>query len=71
MHMEIEQVSPRKPNFLLILILFCVALVILFVLAYLFIDFDGKHLIFRHHTAHPTSQLVLPARPAPTRITLA
>jgi hypothetical protein len=64
--MEIEQVSPKKPNFLLILILFCVALLLLFVVAYFFIDFDGKHLTFRHHAAHPTSRLVLPSLPAPT-----
>lgn len=58
--MEIEQIDPKKPNFTLILILFCVSLLVIILLAYLFVDFDGKHLTFRHHRAHPTSQLLLP-----------
>ncbi len=68
--MEIEQLPPKQPNFLLILILFCASLLVLFVLAYFFISFDGKHLIFRHHSAHPTSQLVLPFHSSPTTTAL-
>jgi hypothetical protein len=59
--MEIEQVSPNKPNFLLVVVLSGVVLIGLFILAYLFIDFDGNHLTFRHHHAHPTSRYVLPS----------
>jgi hypothetical protein len=59
--MEIEQTRPNKPNFLLIVILFCATILIVFVLAYFFVDFDGGHLTFRHHRAHPTSQLLLPS----------
>jgi hypothetical protein len=59
--MELEQTRPNKPNFLLILVLFCVTILIIFVLAYFFVDFEGGHLTFRHHRAHPTSQLILPA----------
>ncbi|HSY34323.1 MAG TPA: hypothetical protein VK814_01100 [Acidobacteriaceae bacterium] len=59
--MEIEQRPPNQPNFLLVVILFGVALIVIFILAWLFIRFDGKHLTFRHHPAHPTSQLILPA----------
>jgi flagellar basal body-associated protein FliL len=59
--MEIEQIKPKKPNFLLIVILFCVTILVVFVLAYFFVDYEGGHLRFRHHTQHPTSQLVLPA----------
>lgn len=59
--MEIEQLPPEKPKFLLILILACAAILVLFVIAWSFVRFDGGHLGFRHHTAHPTSQLVLPA----------
>jgi hypothetical protein len=62
--MEIEQLPPKQPNFLLILVLASVTLLLLFVLAYLFVDFDGGHLTFHHH-AHPTSQLVLPANSTP------
>jgi hypothetical protein len=59
--MEIEQTSPNQPNFLLVVILACVTILVCFVLAYLFLDFEGGHIRFRHHHAHPTSQLVLPA----------
>jgi hypothetical protein len=59
--MEIEQLPPKQPNFLLIVVLSCITLLVLFVLAYLFIDFDGGRLTFPHHHAHPTAQLALPA----------
>jgi len=59
--MEIEQTSPKQPNFLLVVILFGVTILVVFVLALFFVHFDGKHLTFRHHPAHPTSHLVLPA----------
>jgi hypothetical protein len=60
--MDIEQKLPNKPNFLLIVGLFCVTILVIFVLAYFFVDFDGKHLTFHHHRAHPTSELVMPGR---------
>ncbi|MGA7159079.1 MAG: hypothetical protein WBY53_19695 [Acidobacteriaceae bacterium] len=59
--MEIEQRPPEQPNFLMIVILFCVTIVVIFVLAILFIHVHRKHLGFPDHHAHPTSQLVLPA----------
>jgi hypothetical protein len=62
--MEIEQLPPNKPNFLLILALFGATILVIFVLAYFFVDFDGGHLSFRHHGKHPTSQLVLPQAPS-------
>jgi hypothetical protein len=58
--MEIEQKLPNGPNFFLIVILFCVTILIIFGLALFFVHFDGKHLTFRHHSAHPTSQSVYP-----------
>jgi hypothetical protein len=67
--MEIEQLPPKQPNFLLIVILFGVTLLVVFVLAYYFISFDGKHLTFHHHHAQPTSQLVLPIHTAPSTLT--
>jgi hypothetical protein len=57
---DIEQISPKQPNFGLVVGLSCATLLIIFVLALFFVHFDGKHLTFRHHTAHPTSQLVFP-----------
>jgi hypothetical protein len=59
--MEIEQVAPKRPNFALILILFCVTLLVILALAYLFLHSDRSHLDLRHHSAHPTSRLVVPA----------
>jgi hypothetical protein len=59
--MDIEQVNPQKPNFILILALFCVTILAIFVLAYFFIDFEGGHLTFKHHQRHPTSMLVMPS----------
>ncbi len=69
--MEIEQLPPKQPNFLLVVLLFGGALIVIFILALFFLRFDGKHLTFRHRQAHPTSQLVLPntATPAPTNPT--
>jgi len=61
--MEIEQTRPNKPNFLLIVILFCATILVIFVLAYFFVDFEGGHLTFKSRRAHPTSQLILPAAP--------
>ncbi len=58
--MEIEQTLPKKPNFLLVLGLFCVTILVVFALALTFLKMDGGHLTLRHHTKHPTSQLALP-----------
>jgi len=62
--MEIEQRDPEQPNFLLVVILFGATLLVVFVLALIFLRFDGKHITFRHRRAHPTSQLVYPFPPA-------
>jgi hypothetical protein len=67
--MEIEQLPPKQPSFLLVVILFCVTLLVVFVLAVLFVRFDGKHLTFQHHHAHPTSQLILPTHTGPSVLT--
>jgi hypothetical protein len=65
--MEIEQVAPKKPNFLLVLILFGAALLVIFLLALIFLHFDKRHLGLRHKDAHPTSVLVLPWPTLPAR----
>ncbi len=58
--MEIEQTLPKKPNFLLILGLFCVTILVVFALALTFLEVDKGHLGLRHHDRHPTSRLILP-----------
>ena len=63
--MNVEQLPPNRPNFLLILVLFAVSIILIFVLAWFFIRGNANHLGFRHHSAHPTSQLVLPSAPGP------
>lgn len=65
--MNIEQRSPNQPNFSLVILLAGIVLIAVLTLAYFFVDFDGKHLTFRHRHAHPTSQLILPASPSLTR----
>jgi len=58
--MEIEQLPPNKPNFLLVVLLAVAFLFLFFVLAYFFIDFDGHSIHIRHHRANPNAQLALP-----------
>jgi hypothetical protein len=61
MVMDIEQKYPNKPNFGLVVALACVTAVVIFGLALAFLEVDNGHLTFKHHSAHPTSQLVMPA----------
>ncbi len=59
--MEIpEQQLPNKPNFLLIVIMFSVAIIVILVLAYLFLRSDGSHLL-RHADPHHAG-LCVPVR---------
>jgi hypothetical protein len=57
--MDIEQLPPNKPNFGLIVALFCATLLILFVFAYFFVRIEGNHLVFKHHNSEPHSQLLI------------
>jgi hypothetical protein len=57
--MDIEQLPPNKPNFAMVLAVFCVTILVVFLVALLFVRVDGGHLTFRHHRAHPNSQLRL------------
>ena len=59
--MRIEQIEPDKSNFGLVVGLFCVTLLAVLILAYLFVDFDGKHLTFRQHARGAHSSVTLPA----------
>lgn len=58
--MQIEQYPPNKPNFLLVVVLAGVTLLIILVLAYFFIDFEGGHIHFRHRHPSPNAQLLGP-----------
>jgi len=59
--LQIEQYPPNKPNFLLVVLLACAVLLVIFVLAYLFVDFEGGHIHIRHRHANPNAQLIRPA----------
>ena len=61
--MALEQIKPEKPNFKLLGILVIIALPIILIIALVFLHASGSHLIPKHESKHPTSQLVLP-RPA-------
>ncbi|QMV18047.1 hypothetical protein GOB94_04600 [Granulicella sp. 5B5] len=58
---DIEQKRPNGPNFGLIVILFCVTILVVFVLSLFFVRFDGHHLHFLHHKPNPNASLILPA----------
>lgn len=58
--MKIEQTRPDKPNFKLIVVFASVTLLVILALALVFVRFDGKHLVFRHHSPEPNSNLVMP-----------
>jgi len=60
---EVFQIAPKKPNFLLILILSGATLIVLFLAAYVLFSDEGKKLIpGLHPNQHPTSYAV----PAPS-----
>jgi hypothetical protein len=66
--MQVEQLPPNKPNFLLILILFCVSILVIFLLAWLFLHFNSNHLGLRHKTSSPHAQLIHPVSPSATQL---
>jgi hypothetical protein len=51
---------PKGPNFLLVVILFAVALFVILLGAWLLLSETGRRLLPQKHVAHPTS-FVLPA----------
>lgn len=50
--MELEQQPPEKPNFLLILILFAVAILIIFVIAIFVLHIGGRHFVPKANETH-------------------
>jgi hypothetical protein len=65
--LQIEQYPPNKPNFLLVVLLACAVLLVFFVLAYLFVDFEGGHIHIRHRHANPNAWLLRPANNSSAR----
>jgi hypothetical protein len=59
--MDINQYPPNKPNFGLVVALAGATLLLIFVVAYFFVRIEGNHLVFKHHSREPHSQLILPA----------
>jgi hypothetical protein len=59
--LQIEQYPPNKPNFPLVVLLAGVTLLLVLILAYFFIDFEGGHIRIRHRHANPNAQLLAPA----------
>ena len=53
--MELEQLPPKQPNFLAVVLAFAGTILVIFVLALIFLHWDGKHLTFRHRQSNPTS----------------
>jgi hypothetical protein len=60
LRMDIEQKLPNKPSFGFVVGLAFIVILIFFGLALAFLQVDQGHLGFRHHSAHPTSQLTMP-----------
>lgn len=52
--------QPKGPNFLVVVILFGVAILVVFFFAYFVLKGGGRHLVPGKHNPHPTSQLVVP-----------
>lgn len=57
--MPSEQVKPNKPNFRLVLVLFCVTILAVLVLALVFVKVDGKHLSLGHRSQHSSTSVVV------------
>jgi len=58
--MNIEELPPNKPNFGLVVALAVATLLIVFVVAYFTLDWDGKRLVPHDFSKHNTSALHLP-----------
>lgn len=58
--MQLEQVKPNKPSFGLVVALSAVALIIIFVGAWLILEWSGHQKKKPPFTKHPVSQLALP-----------
>ena len=55
--MPLEELPPNEPNFGLVVALATAALLILFVVGYITLDWDGKRLVPHDFSKHNTSNL--------------
>ncbi len=53
--MPLEELPPNEPNLGLVVALAAAALLILFVVGYITLDWDGKHLVPHDFSKHSTS----------------
>jgi len=60
--------DPRKPNFLLIVILASVFILAAFVAAYFLLDFDVRSLLPHRPNPRPNARLVRPFTPVPANL---
>ena len=67
--MQILELPPEQPNFLLVVFLAAVAGAIILVLGYLFVSFEADHLNFHPRPQHLTSQLILPTHTNRSKLT--
>jgi len=58
--LSIEQEPPRKPSFLLVVILFGIVIIVIFILAIIVLHLNGSHFGRHSFRKNPVSQLVLP-----------
>jgi hypothetical protein len=64
--MEIEQLPPKRPNFLLIVVLSSAFMLVVFGLALAFVHFDGRHLHFGDRHNRDQAHAILLPPPAPS-----
>jgi hypothetical protein len=62
--MQLEQQPPNKPNFALVVAVAGAAMLVIFVLALLFVHWDGKHLRFGYTSKNHDTRLTTPLLPA-------
>jgi hypothetical protein len=68
--MELEQKSPKKPNFLLVVLLSAGSILLIFLIALAAVGFDGKRLLHFGTSRSTKSELVMPLQKLPLTASL-
>jgi hypothetical protein len=63
---HLEQHPPNKPSFLLVVLLSGVAIIFIFIMAWIVLRWEGGGMVKHIYRKSPTSQLILPSTPTPT-----